>query len=230
MRYLIGESSWATVNISTRLTKTGTLVTRCDDPDDLPLYHELMRHDLMLLDQGMLKQGVRIARLRGLMPDVPVCVLADRNDPEGWSRILAGGADMVFEAGTPLDEINARLCAVARRGHGLSGTRIKLGALEIDLATRTAWTRGTRLALAPKVYETLEYLALRPGQTVTRDALLSHVYLPGEEPRVRVFDVYMNTLRGHLENLRNDIAVITQRGVGFRLEVGAGLPERAEVA
>ena len=217
MRYLIGEASWPAVDLATRISESGTLLTRTDTPEDVPLYLEIGGHDLAILDENMLQQGLRLKRLQALAPQVPLCVVTGTASPERRASLLSSGADLVLEAGLAPEDALVRLCATARRAHGLPTPEIVLGPLKIDLLTRRTYLYGARLALAPKLYETLEYLALRPGQTISRDALLSHVYLPGEEPRARVFDVYMNVLRGHFAGFEDEITIVTHRGLGFRL-------------
>lgn len=230
MRYLVGEASWPAVELATRIAESGTLLTRTDSPEDFPLYHEMSGHDLAIIDEGMLDQGLRLLRLRGVSPQVPLCVLTHVASPDRRVSLLSNGADLVLQAGCEPEDALIRLCALARRAHGLSTPQINLGPLSLDLLKRQAHLAGTRLALAPKLYETLEYLALRPGQTVPREALLSHVYQPGDEPRARVFDVYMNALRGHLAGYEDEITIMTYRGLGFRLSLAQGSDARPAVA
>lgn len=218
MRYLVGEASWPATELSARISESGTLVTRTDTPEDLPLYLEMCGQDLAIVDEGMISQGIRLSRLRSLAPKVPLVVLSARPDPDRRIAFYASGADLVIDGAETPEALLSRLCAVARRAHSLSEPVIRLGPLSLDLMMRRAALYGNRLALAPKLYETLEYLALRQGQTISRDALLSHVYEPGEEPRARVFDVYMNTLRGLLSQNPAEISIVTHRGLGFRLE------------
>jgi DNA-binding response OmpR family regulator len=74
------------------------------------------------------------------------------------------------------------------------------------------------LALRPKEYDLLHFLAQHPWQVFTRDALLSHVW--GQESYIdeRTVDVHVRRLRAKLAEIAPDVGVIlTQWGVGYRL-------------
>lgn len=230
MRYLIGEASWAGVDVATRLAASGILLTRTDCPEHFHLYHEMEAHDLAIIDSKLLDQGPSLRHLRSSAPNVPICVVVHGNDPDERAALLRAGADLVLPNDLSYEELHARLCALARRAHGLSTPYVQAGPLLLNLWARTAHLNGTRLALAPKLYETMEFLALRQQQVVTRDQLLSHVYVPGEEPGPRIFDVYMNALRSHFAPFGDQIAIVTHRGVGFRMVVASAQAVEAAVA
>jgi DNA-binding response OmpR family regulator len=115
--------------------------------------------------------------------------------------------------------MQARLQALARRRHGLAHSQLTYGPLTIDIDQRSVAIHGEALKLTPKLYELIEFLALRPRQLVTRNALLGHVYGLNDEPNTRVFDVYMCNLRAFLKATDGEVSIETVRGAGFRLHV-----------
>lgn len=217
MRYLIAETSWALVALAQDLSDRGILLTRTDRPEDVAHFLQVTGADLLIADARHDGAGARaLRRLRDAHPDLAIALVADRPDEALATASLAAGADTVIDARAPADEIAARLMAVARRAHGFASQELRYGPLVLDLATRRAMLDDAPLPLTPKVYEMLEYLALRPGRLVTREALLSHVYGLDGEPDSRVFDVYLCTLRGHLRGAGDAIRIETARGAGLR--------------
>ncbi|MBS0124717.1 response regulator transcription factor [Thetidibacter halocola] len=228
MRYLIAETSWTMMNIARRLVEDGSLLTRTDRPEDIAHYLRLGEIDAVVLEGGAtVSNGLSLAALRAICGSVPVVLIADRAQRSQIAEWLAAGADTVISASTDPTEISARILAVARRAHGCSSPTLTFGPLHLDLARRRAQLDGAWLHLTPKVYEILEFMALRAGTLVTRDALLSHVYGLEGEPDARVFDVYMCTLRGHLKAAGEAVQIQTMRGEGFRFVAEGGAAEAA---
>ncbi|MAB04910.1 MAG: transcriptional regulator [Rhodobacteraceae bacterium] len=219
MRYLIAESSWKMVSLAKAVADSGTLVTRCEASEEVEDYHEMGTHDLLVIEA---RQGMRqsaLSRLRELRPRTPIAVVARDPEPEQIAAWIMSGADTVFDGNTPLPEMLARLSAVARRAHGVPQRLLECGPLLFDLDARRVHMGTVTLSLSPKLYEILEYLALRPGALASREALLSHVYGFENEPAPRVFDVYMCNLRNHLSGVADAMRIETVRGSGYRLDV-----------
>ncbi|EPX86786.1 winged helix-turn-helix transcriptional regulator [Salipiger mucosus] len=230
MRYLVAETNWALMGLSRALRDTGTLITTCEDAEDLEEFHRIGAHDLVLFDAALLEGGRSPAHLREMRPGTPVCLFARKADPVRIAAWYEAGADLVIAADTPHDEAVARLQAVARRAHGLAQPRVELGPLCVDLATRRVHMDGVTLSLSPKLYAILEYLALRPGRLASRERLLSHVYGFENEPAPRVFDVYMCNLRAHLSAVSHLVRIETVRGQGYRLALSPALTDPGSLA
>ncbi len=107
--------------------------------------------------------------------------------------------------------------AIARRGLGYPRPVLDFGPLRLSLDKRTAHISDCPVKLSPKIYEMLEYIALRPGQLIARDALMTHLYGLGDEPEGRVFDVYACNIRACLKATQGAVELETVRGIGFRL-------------
>jgi len=217
MRYLIAETNWTMMTLAAQLAATGTLMTRTDRVEDIPHF---MRHgeaDLLVLDaEEISRTGQTLQKLHQTRPDMPIILVADAPTPEQTIAWLNTGADGVLDCSVPIEECLVVLQAIARRAHGLGRPQIVFGPLRIDLHTRKAYLLGCPMKLSPKLYELLEYLALRPGQLVTRAELLSHMYGLEDEPDPRVFDVYVCNLRACLQASDGAVDIDTVRGSGFR--------------
>ena len=84
----------------------------------------------------------------------------------------------------------------------------------VDPATRAVTLDGRAIELTAREFAVLEYLIRRPGEVVTRTALLEHVWDENFDGSTNVVDVYVGYLR---RKLRTPL-ITTVRGVGFRLD------------
>ncbi|WP_375258700.1 response regulator transcription factor [Citreimonas sp.] len=227
MRYLVAETNWTLMTLAQDLAERGLLVSRVENAEDVAHHLAMVPADLLIAEAGRFGPGgLSLRALRETGPGLPIALIAREPSQRQITECLAAGADTVIDAAIPPDEMAARLMAVARRAHGLSTTELHCGPLVIDLAARRAQLNGAWLHLTPKIYELLEYLALRPGALVSRDALLTHIYGLESEPDSRVFDVYLCTLRNHLRDVSDEISIHTARGEGFRF-IGPAAPDRS---
>lgn len=220
MRYLIAETSWSLMALATELASTGVLLTRTDRPEDIPHFLHMAPADLLIIDAGLLeRQSLTLPGLRRMRPDMPIAIFARDASPEQIAKWLQAGADTVLDAACPPAEAILFLAAIARRAHGKAQPVLRYGPLQIDLNEHRAHVLDCPVKLSPKVYELLEYFALRPRMLINRSALLSHVYGLEDEPDSRVFDVYVCNLRACLAATDGAVDIETVRGVGYRFVV-----------
>jgi len=127
-------------------------------------------YDLMLLDLGLPKRdGLAVLRaLRAKGNALPVLIVTARDAVADRIAGLDAGADDYLVKPFDLDELAARVRAVARRRAGRAEALLRAGELEIDTAAREVVRAGQKIALAPREYALLEYLVMRQGEVVTR--------------------------------------------------------------
>ena len=82
------------------------------------------------------------------------------------------------------------------------------------MRTRRAEVDGTEVELTAKEFTLLETFLRHPGQVLSREQLLSHVWGYDFDPGSNVVDVYVGYLRRKLGAARFQ----TVRGIGYRLE------------
>lgn len=176
-------------------------------------------HDLVLLDLGLPRRdGLSLLReWRTKGNGVPVVIITARDAVSDRIAGLDAGADDYLVKPFDLDELSARVRAVARRRAGRSESTLRLGELEIDSATkRVAW-KGEEVALSAREYALLEALASRAGAYLTRAQLEERLYGWNEEIASNAVEVHIHALRRKL-----DPALIRNvRGLGYTLEKGA---------
>src|SRR4051812_11447882 len=140
-------------------------------------------YDLVLLDLGLPRRnGLDLLRAwRGRGVDVPVLVVTARDAVPDRVAGLDAGADDYLVKPFDLDELSARVRAVARRRAGRADSVMKVGALELDTTGRRVRFRGQDVALSAREYALLEALAQRPGAYLTRAQLEERLYGWDEE-------------------------------------------------
>jgi two-component system alkaline phosphatase synthesis response regulator PhoP len=179
------------------------------------------RHDLLILDWMLPgKSGLDICRLvrkRGI--EVPVLMLTARSQVVDKVVGLQVGADDYLTKPFDMLELVARVEALLRRAAKPHAAReaVAFGDVRVDLKAMEA-TRGNQpVQLSAREFQLLKYLLERPGQTVTREELLTNVW--GYEPTIntRTVDVHLAWLRQKLEpNPRQPQYIVTVRGLGYR--------------
>ena len=94
---------------------------------------------------------------------------------------------------------------------------LRAGGVALDLRTRRATTSdGDALELTAREFTLLETFMRHPGQVLSREQLLSHVWGYDFDPGSNVVDVYIGYLRRKLGPDR----IETVRGTGYRLNDG----------
>jgi len=175
-------------------------------------------YDCVLLDLGLPRRdGLTILKAwRARNVAVPVLIITARDAVSDRVAGLDAGADDYLVKPFDLDELSARVRAVARRRAGRAESVMRIGELEIDSASRHVRWKGADVNLSPREYALLEALANRPGHYLTRAQLEERLYGWDEEIASNAVEVHIHALRRKL-----DPALIRNvRGLGYSLEAG----------
>ncbi len=148
----------------------------------------------------------------------PVIILTARHEVDDRVRGLALGADDYLAKPFAMAELEARLEAVVRRGCGLADSRLRIGALEIDLVGRRVRRDGEPVTLTAREFALLECLARRPGQILGRAQIEAHLYNEADSPLSNAVDAAVYTLRKKLCPPGTPQVIRTRRGLGYVLE------------
>ena len=150
--------------------------------------------------------------------DVPVLILTARDHPSDRVRGLELGADDYVTKPFWPEELLARVRARIRRPSMNRGERIVAGALNIDLGARTVELDGNPIELTRVELDLLAELAGRPGQAITRAALVDRVLDPDKQGTERTLDVHVSRLRKKLGAESKRVATVW--GIGYRFVTG----------
>jgi DNA-binding response OmpR family regulator len=153
----------------------------------------------------------------------PVLMLTALDSVTDKVEGFALGADDYLPKPFAFEELLARLGALIRRSRIVPapGARrnavIAAAGIELDRDSLTAIRGGRRVELTAKEMALLEILMSSPGQAVSRERILAHVWNLAEDPMTNVVDVYVHRLRRKLEDAGGRPAIATVRGHGYRL-------------
>ena len=177
--------------------------------------------DLVVLDIGLPRlDGFQVLEgLRAQGSDVPVIVLTARDSVTDPVSALEGGADDYMAKPFRFAELLARVRLRLRHANEQPSARqdsLTAGGIHLDLRARTASRDGRRVELSAREFQMLELFMLNPGQVLSREQLLSHVWGYDYDPGSNVVDVYVGYLR---KKLGSD-TVATVRGMGYRFVAG----------
>ncbi|HEX2016417.1 MAG TPA: response regulator transcription factor [Solirubrobacteraceae bacterium] len=147
----------------------------------------------------------------------PVLMLTARDSIEDRVTGLDGGADDYLTKPFSFDELLARLRALARRGPVERPAVLEVGELRLDPASRRTWRGETEIILSTKEFALLEAFMRRPGDVMSRLALLEAAWSYDYENRSNVVDVYIRYLRRKIDRPFGAHSIETVRGAGYRL-------------
>ncbi len=181
-----------------------------------------LQPDLVLLDL-MLPRMDGLDVLRGIREtsQAPVLLLTARTSESDRVRGLDLGADDYITKPFSLAELKARVRVHLRRKQDVAveARELEFGEFKLDLNRRLLTRNGEPIALRPKEYELLAYLAQRDGRAFTRDQLLNDVWDISFSGGTRTVDVHVRWLRKKIENPDGPPRhLITVRGAGYRFE------------
>ena len=156
---------------------------------------------------------LRNLRLRG--DDRPVLLLTARSETVDRVQGLDAGADDYLIKPFEMDELEARVRALARRRARPITRKIAMASVELDLDTRQASFAGAPAALPRRELSLLEILIGAQGRTVAKADLLEHVYGTGADVEEAAIEAHISRLRKRLKP--HGLAIKVQRGLGYSL-------------
>jgi two-component system, OmpR family, response regulator RegX3 len=174
--------------------------------------------DLVLLDLGLPDlDGRVVCRELRARSNVPIIVVTARGDEIDRVTLLELGADDYVVKPFGFRELVARIGAVLRRttapADGDRDAPIVVGPVCIDRRTHRVTRNAVALAVTPKEYDLLVYLAVDAGGVRTREEIIRDVWDENWWGSTKTLDVHIASLR---KKIGSDM-IQTVRGVGFGL-------------
>jgi two-component system copper resistance phosphate regulon response regulator CusR len=172
--------------------------------------------DLLILDIGLPgRDGFEVlGELREHDTRLPVIILTARTGVTDTVSGLEGGADDYIAKPFRFEELLARVRVRLRADRSPEETQIQVADAMLDLRTRLLHVGGRRIELSAREFAMAEMFFRHPGQVLTREQLLSHVWGYDYDPGSNVVDVYV----GYLRKKMGGPSITTVRGMGYRLE------------
>ena len=208
--YVLGEA------VRDQVSADGHGVDWMQRLDDARAALDTVDYGLILLDLN-LPDGRGLDLLKGLRKagnPVPVIITTAQDQVAIRIEGLNAGADDYLVKPFDLDEMSARVAAVARRYAGIAAPQLTVGAASINLATKSVSIGGRSIAVTAREWAVLERLLSRRGAIVTKGEIEDSLYPFGAEVDGNAVEVYVSRLRKKL----GQSIITTVRGLGYRID------------
>ncbi len=231
MRILVVDDDAPSVKmISFLLREEGYQVSSSDN--GLAALESIEREppDLVILDVMMPHlDGFEVCRILRKEMNVPILMLTARDDEIDRVLGLEMGADDYLTKPFSMREFLARVKALLRRvrlireemdAEAQTSKEILLfGNLTLDISRREVLSDHHPLALKPKEFDLLLYLARHRGQVLSREQILESVWGWTYGGGSRTVDVHIRWLRKKIEHdPTRPVRIVTVRSAGYRFE------------
>ena len=221
---LVEDNPQMRATLQRALERQGMVVHTCDDGlQVLPLWRST-RPDAVLLDLSLPGQdGLEVlaqARAAGLR--TPVIILTARGTVGDRILGLNTGADDYLPKPFDLDELEARVHALARRSANRADEQPESAAfcgLRVDDSSGAVYHLGQALELTPREAALLRALLARPGQAVAKERLFDLVFAGEVDVQPDAIEVVAYRLRKRLA--ATPARLVTLRGLGYLLKAEA---------
>ncbi|MDE6830687.1 MAG: response regulator transcription factor [Lachnospiraceae bacterium] len=156
--------------------------------------------DLILIDINLPDgDGISLCRMIREYQDIPAIFLTGRDEEADMLGAYSAGADDYVVKPFPISVLIKRVQAVLYRCREHREEFLYLG-LKICFAQKKVTLEGKPVALTPKEYRLLEFLAKNKGQILTKDQILEHVWdVDGIFVGENAVSVVVNRLRRKIE-------------------------------
>ena len=201
------------------LEEQGFDVEVCGNGDDAYILATTRPYDAVVLDIMLPgRDGLSILRgLRERKNTVPVILVTARTELNERVDGLNLGADDYLTKPFYVEELVARIHAVARRVKDDSHGLLQADDLSVDLLQRRVRRGGRDIELTAREFSLLERLLRMPGRVYTRTQLLEHVWGYDFDPETNLVDVNIRRLRKKIDGESETPLIETVRGVGYRI-------------
>jgi len=175
--------------------------------------------DLVLLDLGLPNMSGEAVcmEIRKKYPHIKVIILTAKDSVQDIVQGLNLGADDYLTKPFVADVLIARLKARLRDQEG-GEKKLKVGDLELDDQSMEVKRSGKLIKLTPQEFKLLHYLMNNKGRILTREMILSRIWLSSPDIETRVVDVYMGYLRKKIDNESKKPLLHSVRGFGYMIK------------
>jgi two-component system response regulator TctD len=175
--------------------------------------------DVVLLDLSLPDvDGLDVlAQARALGLATPVLILTARGTVGDRVLGLNTGADDYLPKPFDLDELEARIRALARRGSTAAPLPMpEFCGLRVDAGSGAVYLHGDPMDLAPREAALLRALLAQPGQAVSKERLFDLVFRGDTQAQADAIEVVVYRLRKKLAH--TGASLVTLRGLGYLLK------------
>jgi two-component system, OmpR family, response regulator len=218
MRILVVEDdSLLAAGLVRTLTRAAHAVDRAATGIQADAALATQAYDLVVLDIGLPgMDGFEVLRrLRSRDSTTSVLVLTARDAVEDRVHGLDMGADDYLTKPFSLTELEARVRVLLRRAM-LPTLRLSVGRLTVDVAAKRIKIDDALVELTVREWALLELFLSRPGQVLSKEQILQHLFVHDDQVAPNTIEVYVSRLRAKIEPA--GVKIRTIRGFGYLWE------------
>jgi DNA-binding response OmpR family regulator len=200
----------------------GFAVDAVNDADTGLSYASDPDYDVIVLDRmlpGKMDGTELCQTLRTNNISTPVIMLTARGTIGDKVEGLNSGADDYLVKPFSFDELTARVRALLRRPPVQVGIKLTLADLSLDTNNYEVVRAERSLKLSHKEFALLEYFMHHPGQVITKDMIINHVWDQDSDILPNTIEVYVGYLRNKIDRPfpKSPPLLHTLRGFGYKL-------------
>ncbi|MGB7087347.1 MAG: response regulator [Phormidesmis sp.] len=176
-------------------------------------------YDLLLVDVGLPRlDGISLCQqLRNSGYSTPILLMTAHDAPDEKIRGLDAGADDYLTKPFNIEELQARLRALIRRGEVSPTTVLEMGQLQLDPVSCEVTYADTPLKLTPKEYSLLELFLRNPTRVFSRGQIIEHLWTFDDPPLEDSVKAHVKGLRRRLKKAGAGGWIENVYGLGYKL-------------
>jgi heavy metal response regulator len=221
MRILIVEDEKALANIIKKgLEEEGYAVDVAYNGEEGLFMAQNEPSDLVILDIMLpIIDGMTILRrIRKTGISTPVLMLTARDAITDKVSGLDSGADDYLTKPFHFEELLARIRVLLRRDSEAKTSVLRIGDLNIDMASHEVKRAEKEVLLSAREYALLELMAVNRNKVLSRTYISEHIYDYDFDLDSNVIDVFVNRIRNKIDRGYETKLIHTVRGAGYMLK------------
>lgn len=196
-----------------------TTITATDGRNGLELF-ESENPDLIILDIMLPElNGIEVLRRIRKTSQVPVILVTAKGEVYDKVNGLMTGADDYISKPFAIEELFARICTVLRRSgsSAAKSTILKNRDIELDIQSMLLKVKSEKYSLSKIEFMLLKYLLENQNAALSRNQIIDNVWGKDYVIEEGTIDVYINYLRGKIDQPLETQYIKTIRGVGYMM-------------
>lgn len=218
MRVLLVEDDLRLGDTTRRsLSRLGLSVDHFETTEDGWHAWKIAPYDVVILDAGLAREprSDLLARARAAGRSTPVLLLTPTANVGDRVRGLNAGADDCLIKPFDIEELLARLRALARRPRALADQTLRQGDVVYHVASRALAVGGARASLSRGESLVLEAFLRAPGRVISKAQLGERLHSMEQDYTDNSIQVHVHRVRRKLADLGATLSIRALRGLGY---------------
>ena len=219
MRILLAEDEKALAKaLEKNFESNNYSIDAVHDGQDALDYLEAGNYDAAVLDIMMPKvDGITVMKkLRESGSNLPVLMLTAKSEIDDKVLGLDSGANYYLTKPFDSKELLAAVRAITRSSNEVD-TKMSFGNITLDRASFELSGPAGDVKLANKEFQMMELLMAKPGNIISVDTFMDHIWGYDSDTESNVVWVYVSYLRKKLTAIGSDVKIKASRNAGYSL-------------